>query len=55
MAIIGTHETPYSFVLRGEVFLLFGIQLPSLGLTVHEEVTTKEKVNLCLAELEALT
>lgn len=54
MTITGTHETPDSFVLRRELVLMLRIQLPLLRLTVHEEVTTKGKVNICLAELEAL-
>lgn len=41
-----TRATPYSLVFGGEVLLL-EIQLPSLNLTVHKQITLEEKVGFC--------
>lgn len=51
---IVVHATPYSLVFRQKTALQLEIQLLSLIVAVHKEITTEEKANLCLAELETL-
>lgn len=45
---------PYSLVFRRQAVLLLDIQHLLLKVAVHEEMTTEEKVNTRLDELEAL-
>jgi hypothetical protein len=49
-----THATPYSLVYGSKVVLPLEVQLPSLWVTVLEEITNDVKIRLRLQELDAL-
>jgi hypothetical protein len=49
-----TQATPYSLVCGSEVVLPLEVQLPSLRVTVHEEITNDEQIQLQFQELDAL-
>jgi hypothetical protein len=49
-----TQATPYSFIYRSEVVLPLEVQLPSLWVTIHEEVINDEQIRLQFQELNAL-
>jgi transposase InsO family protein len=49
-----TQATPYSFVYGSEVVLPLEVQLPSLRVIVHEEITNDEQIRLRFQELDAL-
>jgi hypothetical protein len=49
-----TQATPYSLVYGSEAVLPLEVQLPSLWVTVHEEITNDEQIQLRFQELDAL-
>jgi hypothetical protein len=49
-----TQATPYSLVYGSEAVLPLEVQLPSLRVTVHEEITKDEQIRLWFQELDAL-
>jgi hypothetical protein len=49
-----TQATPYSLVYGSEAVLPLEVQLPSLWVTVHEEITNDEQIQLRFQELNAL-
>jgi hypothetical protein len=49
-----TQITPYSLVYGSEAVLPLEVQLPSLRVAVHEEITNDEQIQLRFQELDAL-
>jgi hypothetical protein len=49
-----TQATPYSLVYGSEAVLPLEVQLPSLRVAVHEEITNDEQIRLRFQELDAL-
>jgi hypothetical protein len=49
-----TQATPYSLVYGSEAVLPLEVQLPSLRVAIHEEITNDEQIRLRLQELDAL-
>jgi transposase InsO family protein len=49
-----TQVTPYSLVYGSKVVLPLEVQLPSLWVAVHEEITNNEQIRLRFQELDAL-
>jgi hypothetical protein len=49
-----TQATPYSLVYMSEAVLPLEVQLPSLRVAVHEEITKDEQIQLRFQELDAL-
>jgi hypothetical protein len=49
-----TQATPYSLVYVSEAVMPLEVQLPSLRVTVHEEITNDEQIQLRFQELDAL-
>lgn len=49
-----TQATPDSLFFREEAVVLLKVQLPSLRVALHEEITNEERDNAYFAELEAL-
>jgi hypothetical protein len=49
-----TQATPYSLVYGSVVVLPLEVQLASLRVTVHEEITNNEQIRLRFQELDAL-
>jgi transposase InsO family protein len=49
-----TQATPYSLVYGSDVVLPLEVQLPSLWIAIHEEITNDEQIKLRFQELDAL-
>ena len=49
-----TQMTPYSLVFGGEAVLPLEVEIPSLRVAVHEQLTDDQRVELRLQELETL-
>jgi hypothetical protein len=49
-----TQATPYSLVYGSEAILPLEVQLPSLQVAVHEEITNDKQIRLRFQELDAL-
>jgi hypothetical protein len=49
-----TQATPYSLVYGSEVVLPLEVELPSLRVAIHDEITQDEQIRLCFQQLDSL-